>query len=526
MRTRSVEASAGSGYVASRAVAPAVSSGDGLLVGMAIAYLVLGLLVAPVVVIVSSLTAYDSLIMVVIAMMSVLVAFEWRRVGHPVTPAGIAALGGLLIFGLRPITVASSGATTPGAMADTRLFVAGTIDAGVVSLAQVILFFTVFGFAYFLLQARPPRPPRLTPVLRPGTVRRAGILLALVTLFGLGCAFLLVQSSGGFAAHFSGVSVRSSFLAGRYYLTLAYIPMTVALVLYVLCRRHSGMRDWNGGAFLAAAALCAVGFTTGGRGPLLLGVVIPILILKQSGPTRLSSGRLGLIGVALLAGAMVMSLFLREGNYDEGASIRALQADPVGTLLTRLTSGAETRPFDSLILLNEQDALGNVPVLLGSTYAAVPTWFLPGEIAPWKDGGANTWFTKTYIPRFYYPDQIETSISAIGEAFANYRYVGIFVVAALVAMAAVAVGLRRESNGLSRTLFAALLTPMFFSFVRGDAFQNLSTVVLMLMCVGLFGLALGLIYEDETAAARSSRRQQARVRPSGSARRRPALQGG
>ncbi|MFB8388049.1 O-antigen polymerase [Microbacterium sp. NPDC055910] len=448
-------------------------------------YLILLWIVAPLLIVVLGSRAYSPLAVNLGVALAALVVFEMRRVGHPLTAAGIAALGGILIFAFRPLTIASSGTTTPGALLDTREFAGAAIAAGSTSLWQVTVFYGCFGAMYFAMLGRPtaPVPSRLIGV---DVVRRSGVLLVFVALFAVACALLLIQTSGGFEAHFSGVSVRSSFLAGRYYLTLSYIPFTVALALYILARRHAGLKEWTGSGISAALLLCAVGFATGGRGPLLLGVIIPILILKQTGPSRFSPRALALTGLALLVGAMVMSLFLREGNYDEGASIRALQDDPVGTLLQRLTSGAETRPFDSLILLNEQDAAGHVPWLLGSTYAAVPSWFIPGDIAPWKDGGANTWFTRTYVPRFYYPDQIETSVSAIGEAFANFRWAGIVVVGVLVAIAAARLALRREGNGYTKTLLATILTPLFFSFIRGDAFQNLSTVILMLLCVALF----------------------------------------
>ncbi|WP_060915968.1 O-antigen polysaccharide polymerase Wzy [Microbacterium oleivorans] len=467
----------------------------------AVIYLVLLCLVAPLLIVAFEDGAYSVLAATIGLALAFLAMFEMRRVGHPLTPAGIAAIGGILIFALRPITVQSSGYTTPGALLDSRTFVGPTVDAGVASLGQVATFYAAFGVCYFLIQAR-RRVAANTMKLNAlcfseTTVRRAGLILVFVTIFAVGCAVLLVQSSGGLAAHFSGVSVRSSFLAGRYYLTLGYLPLTVALVMYVLVRRFAGLREWNGGALLAAAVLVAVGFTTGGRGPLLLGVILPILILKQTGPSRFTARTLTLIGGGLLVGAMTMSLFLREGVYDEGASIRALQANPLGTLMERLTSGAETRPFDSLILLNEVDAAGQVPWLFGRTYAAVPTWFVPGDLIPWKDGGANTWFTREYVPRFYYPDKIETSISAIGEAYANFRWVGIVVVGVLVAVAAAKLSVRRSGDGFMKTTTIAVLTPLFFSFIRGDAFQNLSTVILILAFIGLFRAGLGRLKVGE-----------------------------
>lgn len=472
---------------------------------LAAIYMLQLIVVAPILIVTSGRDAYGPLAVNLGIALALLAWFEMRRVGHPLTPAGVVAIGGIFIFALRPLTVSSSGFTSPGALADARPFVAGTVDAAAVALGQVTLFYAIFGLVYFLMLGRPA--PRVMPrmLLSGRAVRRAAILLFVVMLFASGCALLLIHTSGGFVAHFSGVSVRSSFLAGRYYLTLSYIPFTVGLVIYVVARRFSGLKEWDALAIIAGVVLCAVGFATGGRGPLLLGVIIPILILKQTGPSRFSPRTLVVIGLGLLAGAMVMSLFLREGTYDEGASIRALQSDPVGTLLQRVTSGAETRQFDSLILLNERDAVRNVPVLLGSTYAAVPTWFIPGDLVPWKDGGANTWFTRTYVPRFYYPDRIETSISAIGEAYANFRYAGIVVVAALLAVAAVKLSVTRSGDGFTKTAVASLLTPLFFSFVRGDAFQNVSTAVLILICVALFTAVVGGTVADSARTGRSRR---------------------
>lgn len=433
--------------------------------------------VAPLLFVLGGASMFVGIALTLGAGLSLLLRYEWRRVGHPLTPAGIVALGGILLFVLRPLTIDSSGTTTPGAILDTRYFTGGTVQAATEALLQVTVFYLAFGVIYFLIMstrcaARGADVPDVA-------VRRAGFVLALATAFAVLCAAVLIQSSGGIAEHFAGVSIRSSFLAGRYFLTLGYVPLTIALVLYVLTRRFRGLPDWNGLAIIAAGILCVVGFTTGGRGPLVLGIILPLLILQQTGPRRFSTRALILIGISLLAGAMVMSLFLRENQYDQGASLAALQDDPFGTLLNRLTSGVETRPFDSLILLNEADNAGRMPPLFGLTYLAVPTWFIPGEILPGKMGGANTWFTMTYVPRFYYPERIETSISAIGEGYANFGYFGIVLVGVLVAVAAAKLTMHRERTTLQRTLFAVILTPMFFSFIRGDAYQNLSAVMLM-----------------------------------------------
>jgi hypothetical protein len=413
-------------------------------------------------------------------LMVVLAGFEWRRVGHPLTPMGVLALGGLLLFVLRPLSVHGTGLTTAGALAQTRTFRGITEQAGAQALVQVAVFYLLLGLVYLLAIAykdRHPRPAAMTWVPTDVQARRTGWILAAALVVALGSTALLLVTSGGIAAHFSGVSYRGAFLEGRYYLTLGYVPLTVALTLYVIARRnHTGRHGWNLIAVTAAAALLATAFTTGGRGPLLLGAVLPLLMLKQVGPRPFRTPALVVIGVGMMAGAMVMSLVFRENVYTGGAVMLALTENPVQVLLDRLTSGQETRPFDSLIVLNEADLTGRLDWQLGWTYLAVVTWFLPGRLVPWKEGGANTWFTREFIPDFYYPFRIETSISAIGESYANFSWPGILVAGALVGWAAAALSIRRTGATLQGQVLYVVLTPLFFSFVRGDAYQNISLI--------------------------------------------------
>ncbi|MBK8460501.1 MAG: hypothetical protein IPL43_10265 [Micropruina sp.] len=307
--------------------------------------------------------------------------------------------------------------TTAGAFADTRAFLGESVTAGATALWQVILFYGFAGIALFarhssamLKESIAVAESVIFSVVRARTLLYASLALSCaVTVF-------LVASSGGLSDHLSGVSLRSSFLAGRYFLTLGYIPLAVALCLYVLVRRyHASDVEWDSHAWFAAVLLVVIAFLTGGRGPLVLGVLFPLLLLNQSSSRRFKGPALVAIGFAVLVSSMLMSILLRDNAYDSGQSVTLLQRDPVGVLLDRLTMGVETRPFDSLILLNEVDQSDNLELLLGASYLTVPSWFIPGSLMPGKIGGANAWFTSNYLPRFYYPDRIETSISAIGK---------------------------------------------------------------------------------------------------------------
>jgi hypothetical protein len=178
-------------------------------------------------------------------------------------------------------------------------------------------------------------------------------------------------------------------------------------------------------------------------------------------------------------------------------------------LLERLTSGAETRPFDSLILLNEAQEGGRLDWQFGWTYLAVVTWFLPGSIFPWKPGGANTWFTKEYLPGFYYPFHIETSISAIGEAYANFAWLGIVVVGALLGWAAARLSTRYRVASLLGTVLYVVLTPLFFSFVRGDSYQNLSLIAF----AATIAAVMVKLVQDTSGRPRRARAQVVRPAP-------------
>lgn len=452
--------------------------------------------------------AYAPLIWCAGGMFASLAAFEWRRVGHPLTPIGILALGGFLIFVLRPLTIKSTGSTTAGALADAQTYQGDIVPAATTSVEQVIvfgLFLAVFYF-YCVSRATQTGASSVAPRITDDVVRRAAAFLCAALLVALGCTALLIQSSGGLAAHLAGVSVRSSFLAGRYFLTLGYVPLAAALILYVLARRaHPKMPTWSPLGLISATALLGIAFVTGGRGPLLLGAILPLLLVKQLGRRPFRTPAIALLGLGLITGAMIMSLTLRENVYDDGESMAALANDPVSTLTTRLTSGAETRPFDSLILLNQAEAEGRLSHRYGATYPLVFTWFIPGSLLPDKVGGANAIFTRDYLPRFYYPDHVETSISAIGEGYWNFGWPGIAVIGALVGVAAARFTTYNHDRSLLRTTLFVLLTPLFFSFARGDSYQNLSLVLLTVAIAGV-----GSRFAHGSAAASSPEMQPAR----------------
>jgi hypothetical protein len=213
---------------------------------------------------------------------------------------------------------------------------------------------------------------------------------------------------------------------------------------------------------------------------------LPLIILKQVGPKPLRLRTIAVLVVAVMVMAISYSVVVRNSNFDQGRSLDQLTSDPVGVILEQLTSGAETRPFDSLIRLNEAEAEsqgGAFEFQHGATYAAMPAWFVPRAL--WEDkpsGGGNTWFTSTYVPRFYGPEKVETSLSAIGEGYGNFGLPGVAMAGGLIALIASAL----TRNGFSRKgLFGATVTvslvPLLFSILRGDAYQGGSLFIATLV---------------------------------------------
>lgn len=475
---------------------------SGSVLGMVAAVVAAGVLAATVSIgLVGGGFGYATLIFVLAALLAGIIAREILVMRDVVTPAGIVAATGLLLFVLRPVTVAATGVTSPGALADSRFFSPTLQDAASVALAWCIVFFAAFAIVYYWRVAtaasrlpigigRRPAPMSVPPARARRTVSTTAlqVVTVLAALLAFATTALLVQSSGGVSGYLSGISNRSEFLSGRSFLVFGYVPVQVALIANVLHRRHLGLAAWRSVPVLfALLALIVSGLAGGGRGPFIVGVALPLLLLKQVGPKPFSLRTIGVFGIVMLLFAVGYSVFVRGAQFDEGRSAAAFRSDPVGTTIEQLTSGSETRPFDSLIRLAEAQAKPDFEYQYGATYAASPSWFIPRAL--WEDkpfGGGNTWFTSTYVPRYYGSARVETSISAVGEAYGNFGWAG-------VAVAGVAFGLLAGSFSRERLARRSLLgatatvclTGQLFSLVRGDLYQGGSITVATLALAGI-----------------------------------------
>ncbi len=395
-----------------------------------------------------------------------------RGIANPIVLFAVTGLG---LFTLRPLFIVSYRITSAGARADERYLTehlfATTASAqwycAAFAISALTATVTVLAAKHDTLAAT-----RSAPQL---SLERARLLLiAMTALAGLAVS-LLVADAGSVTAYINGLANRSSFLTGQVFLTYAYLPLLIAQMLYALARQQRRLSIVDAWSVIAVGCLVLNALSSGGRAHLVLGVLLPMLLLRQTGERPVTLRVQIGVGTVIVVVALVLGLVLRDAQYDGGASIQALRDDPVRTLSERVVGGIELRPFDVLVRLREVQQQGMAPLQAGATYADAPAWFIPRAVWPDKPlGGANTWFTSTYMPRFYGAEKVETSIAAIGEAMANFGFPGVLVVGLIIGsiVAAAGRGLGSRSMGALERVSYAVLTPLIFSWMRGDSFQN------------------------------------------------------
>lgn len=424
----------------------------------------------------------------VLATAAILVAamfasYRWLR--DPLSPLMLVLITFFILYVLRPIFILSTrmfGPTTKKAEIALGL---DAQEAMVSALGLVILglFALLLGFVAWVQLSNG------TAEVSPDTVRiRSGAVLerswAVVGLVLLGLLvaawayFTLIASVGGIGAYIDALSQRSGFFFGRGYLNLAALPLKVVTLLLfchaISADRISGIRKALIGGLIVSVLIGD--FLSGGRAAILTGTMVPLVVIYHYVRHRISILRLG--ALALIALLMFVSIrvitrdavYLGESNGSSDAAALTLEA--FKNLPETTVGGQEAIPFDSLLVLRLQAERG-LDIQYGATYLPILTFPVPRSV--WEDkplGGGNAWFTQTFFPRFYGPQKTETSISMIGEAYANFGRVGVPFVLFLFGLG---LGIARSSLGRVTTprgmVIYAVTVGYSINIVRGDAFQ-------------------------------------------------------
>ena len=111
----------------------------------------------------------------------------------------------------------------------------------------------------------------------------------------------------------------------------------------------------------------------------------------------------------------------------------------------------------------------------------VPRRFWPGKPL----GGGNTWFTTTYYPAYYATGKIETSLSFVGELYANVAIAGVILGMGLLGVAVSRLyQVLLSARSLVNVLFYTVTLGYVFTLLRGDVFHSVTNWMLTLV-VGL-----------------------------------------
>lgn len=458
-------------------------AGIGMGVGVATFSLVEGYVAVPIVVI----------FLAVLCIAAVII--EIRRCGDFLTAAGMFAMGVFAFFVIRPIGIYTQQSTTAGAEVDSRALSIALESAMAISLVQVLVLVLCAFAVYWTLSTYQPKDRSANGFRefvernqRMVNEKTSAVLVWLAIVVAMFSAIILIGRSGGLVEHFGSVANRSSSLRGVNFLVYSYLPLLAALLVHTVNRRVVG-RSIDAASVFGVAALLVVTALSGGRGPLIFGAVLPLLILLQTGRRRISQGSLAVVlGLGALV-ALAYAVLVRE---------RTFRADEVGvrhedsllaTVWDRALSGSEFRPLDSLIRLNEAASVGELSLQNGNTYLASLAWFVPRGLWPGKPGGgANTWFTQTLLPRFYGPERVETSVSVVGEAYLNFSWIGLALVGIFVGCLLFFVSRSRVyQGGILRVALVAGTSPIIVSFLRGDAYQNVGVfLTLTVLIIGSY----------------------------------------
>lgn len=445
-------------------------------------------------------------------------ALEFHRSRNILSPMIlVAGLFGWL-YVAKPLYVLDLGSFSAGAAPDA-IVVAGAWEAVLAqavgaATVTVCLVFVVF---QVVLAHRHPAVRAHPRSLDKGRFQLVATAVMVLDVLAFG---ILVRAAGGLGAYVSGLALRSESLAGLSFLTLATVPLNLVLLIGLTARLR-GDPGAPSKARLVALVVLAVSsaFLTGGRASLLTGLGLPLLVVVHYSYRRIGPMLGAVVGSVGLLAFISLGAFLRDAQFT-----RVSGRGPWDAVVARfsnlhesLVGGVEAVPFDSLVRVLGARHLQDMAWQGGATYRSIATWPIPRAL--WSEkpaGGGNTWFTETYVPRFYGDAKVESSISFIGESFANFGWWGVvwgsILVGVLIGVLHARLSPAGDAFGLP--LYAALLGFLLPAF-RGDAYHNVTSVVLV---IGVwFGLrtVLGRIPETPSRRIRSQAYAGRGVRPRG-----------
>ena len=444
-------------------------------------------------------------------------AWSFAADRDPVSPLILLAFLFVVLYVLRPLYILSSGHWGPTRVLDDRAVTTQTLH--VMSRASwiVLLGFIALTLGFALHRSLNERSPGTWRMIRlrvrtpPRSVPKVGSAARFIVASGTLAAYAywqLIRQTGGFSAYLHALSARGGFFFGRAYLLAVTLPLKVATLIVVglvLASGNVSKRRLVGVAVLVVA-VSAGDFLTGGRAGLLLGTLLPAILLSHYLRRPLHMRAIVVLCGAALLVFVAARVVTRDAVIQNAprtqvlvAALRHLPATTVG--------GREAIEYDSLMTLVGDSHLTS---LLGRTYVPIVTFPVPRAIWAGKPaGGGSTWFTRTYYPEYYAAGgHTETSISFIGESYANFGIAGVAVGLFLLGVFVSVLYTRLvRASDVRTVLLYALILGYVVTLIRGDAFHSVTWAA---MTVAVALASWPVIVTRETADQRAIRSRQER----------------
>lgn len=434
-------------------------------------------------------------------------ALEYHRSRNVLSPMIIVAGLFAWLYVAKPLYVFDHGIISAGTRADA-IVVAGVWEVALSqALAAVTVTYCLVFVVFQVVVARDAPVRRERPWALDGPRYRlaAGAVTAVdVLAFGI-----LVRSAGGLGGYVDGLALRSESLAGLSFLTLAVVPLNLLLLIGLTARLRGDPGAPPPGLLGVLGILAlASAFLTGGRASLLTGLVLPLLVVVHYAHRRIGPALAMVMGFAGILAFVTLGALLRDTQFNRAAGQGPLSliGSRLSNLHESLVGGVEAIPFDSLVRIMGAQQFGDLTWQGGDTYRSILTWPIPRMLWDGKPaGGGNAWFTETYVPRFYGDAKVESSISFVGESYANFGWAGVVLGSALfgILIGLVHARFASSTDTFALPLYAALMGFLLPAF-RGDAYHNVTSGIFAVAV--WFGLRLVLGRPDVVGEMRPSRR--------------------
>ena len=402
-------------------------------------------------------SAYYYLLPVVAATLLAVPAYL-RGPRDPLSPVLVFAVIFSVYYFLRPLRILSTGVMGP-AKAAYDVPITPVMDSIRVALVLASIGIASFFLGYIATVRAAPTGSAKSEASPWPLIARERFHLATIVAVSCVVAFLafLLLKSGGLAAYLGQIGYRQRTFANIAFLTQLSVPVKAVLFVALLSRRSPWPNrvSWRVIGMLAAFAATADIFS-GGRSNLIIGTVLPALLIVHYSLRPLKARTVLLLGVALLAIAVSFRVVFRDSQFSGSTnhSRTSLLEQSYQRPLDAIVGGHDAIAFDSLATLN--GAYGRTYARrLGLTYLDAFTFPAPRALWPGKPlGGGNAWFTSTFFPDYYGVDHVETSVTLLGEAEANFGLAGILLVPALLGIG-LAYLYRRPSPPSARRRFSS-----------------------------------------------------------------------